>query len=90
MSSFRGFPDGSAGKEPACNAGNAADMGSIPGLGWRRKKWQPTPVFPPEKPHGQRSLAGYSPKGRKVSDTTERLNTQNRPHQQHKQVIYVK
>ena len=24
-----------------------------------RKKWQPTPVFLPEKFHGQRSLAGY-------------------------------
>ena len=27
---------------------------------WRRK-WQPTPVFLPGKPHGQRSLAGHSP-----------------------------
>ena len=25
-----------------------------------RKKWQPSPVFMPEKSHGQRSLAGYS------------------------------
>ena len=25
-----------------------------------RKKWQPTPVFLPEKSLGQRSLAGYS------------------------------
>ena len=30
-----------------------------------RKKWQPTPVFLPEKFHGQRSLAGYSPWGQK-------------------------
>ena len=29
---------------------------------WRRK-WQPTPVFLPGKPHGQRSLVGYSPWG---------------------------
>ena len=29
---------------------------------WRRK-WQPTPVFLPEKSHGQRSLVGYSPSG---------------------------
>ena len=28
---------------------------------WRRK-WQPTPVFLPEKCHGPRSLAGYSPR----------------------------
>ena len=32
---------------------------------WRRK-WQPTPVSLPEKAHGQRSLAGYSPRGCKV------------------------
>ena len=31
---------------------------------WRRK-WQSTPVFLPGKSHGQRSLAGYSPWGRK-------------------------
>ena len=40
-------------------------IGKIP---WRRK-WQPTPVFFPGKSHGQRSLAGYSPWGRKGSDT---------------------
>ena len=32
-------------------------VGQIP---WRRK-WQCTPVFLPEKSHGQRSLVGYSP-----------------------------
>ena len=37
---------------------------------WRRK-WQPTPIFLPGNFHGQRSLAGYSPWGRKESDTTE-------------------
>ena len=42
-------------------------VGKIP---WRRK-WQPTPVFLPRESHGQRSLAGYSPRGRKESDTTE-------------------
>ena len=31
---------------------------------WRRK-WQPAPVFLPGKPHGQRSLVGYSPWGHK-------------------------
>ena len=31
---------------------------------WRRK-WQPTPVFLPGKSHGQRSLAGSNPWGRK-------------------------
>ena len=40
---------------------------------WRRK-WQPTPVLLPGKSHGQRSLVGYSPWGRKESDTTEQLH----------------
>ena len=40
---------------------------------WRRK-WQPTPVFLPGESHGQRTLIGYSPWGRKESDTTERLH----------------
>ena len=31
----------------------------------RRRKWQPTPVYLPGKFHGQRSLADYSPWGRK-------------------------
>ena len=39
---------------------------------WRRK-WQPTPVFLPEKSQEQRSLAGYSPWGLKESDMTEGL-----------------
>ena len=41
---------------------------------WRRK-WLPTPVFLPGESHGQRSLAGYSPWGRKQSNTNERLTT---------------
>ena len=40
------------------------------------KEMQPTPLFLPEKSHGQRSLVGYSSKGQKESDTTERLSTQ--------------
>ena len=47
-------------------------VGKIP---WRRK-WQPTPVFLSEESHGQRSLAGYSPRGLKKSDMTERLKQQ--------------
>ena len=38
---------------------------------WRRK-WQHTPVLLPGKSHGQSSVVGYSPRGRKESDTTER------------------
>ena len=37
---------------------------------WRRT-WQPTPVFLLGKSHRWRRLAGYSPWGCKVSDTTE-------------------
>ena len=39
---------------------------------WRRK-WQPTPVFLLVESHGRRSLASYSPWGRKQLDTTWRL-----------------
>ena len=40
---------------------------------WRRKQ-QPTPVFLPGESHGQRSLLGSSPQGRKQSDMTERFH----------------
>ena len=60
-------------KESACRAGDAGNMSSIPGLG--RSPWkgacQPTPVFLPAESHGQRSLAGCSPRGRKELDMTE-------------------
>ena len=46
-------------------------VGKIP---WRRK-WKFIPIFLPGKFHGQKSLAGYSPWGCKVSDTPERLST---------------
>ena len=36
-------------------------------------EWQPTPVFLPREFHGQKTLAGCSPGGRKESDTTEWL-----------------
>ena len=56
-------------KESVCIAG---DLGSTPGSGrsWR-KEWQPTPVFLPRAFHGQRSLADYTPWGRKESKMTE-------------------
>ena len=44
----------------------------------RRRKWQPTPVFLPGKSHGLRILVGYSPWGRKESDTTEWLHFDGR------------
>ena len=42
---------------------------------WSRK-WQPAPVFLPEKCHGQRSLVGYSPGGHKESVISEGMSTQ--------------
>ena len=42
---------------------------------WRRK-WQPTPVFLPGNSHRQRSRVGYSPWGRKGSNTAERQRQQ--------------
>ena len=70
----RGVPGGSDSKAPACNAG---DPSSIPGS--RRSSGErngnPTPVFFPGKFHGWRSLIGYSPCGRKESDTTEWLHS---------------
>ena len=57
-------------KNPPASAG---DWGSIPGSGrfpWRRA-WEPTPVLLPGESHGQRSLAGYSPRGCRESDMTE-------------------
>ena len=30
------------------------------------REWQPTPVFLPGESHGQRSVVGYSPWGRRV------------------------
>ena len=54
--------------------------GFSPGVGkitWRRK-WQPTPVSLSGKSHGQRSLVGYSPWGRKKSGTTEQLTLTRR------------
>ena len=49
-------------------------VGKIP---WSRK-WQATPVLLPGESHGQRSLAGYSPGGRKESDMTEHEHTTHR------------
>ena len=64
----------SAGKESACNVG---DLGSIPGLGRSPGGGYGNPLQYSclENPHGQRSLADHSPRGRKELDTTERLST---------------
>ena len=64
-------------RKPRANAGDVSNVGLIWGVGgggggqipWRRA-WKPTLVFLPEGSHGQRSLAGYSPRGHKELDTT--------------------
>ena len=54
----------------------------VQSLGWEdalEKAMAPTPVFLPGESHGQRSLVGCSPRGRKESDTTERLHFHSYP-----------
>ena len=61
------------GKKPTCQCRRPKRHGFnlwVRKIPWRRK-WQCTPVFLPGKFHGQRSLAGCGPWGRKESDTTE-------------------
>ena len=71
---FLGFPDGSDGKESACNV---EDLGWIPRLGRSPggRYGSPLQYSCLENPYGQRSLAGYSSWGCKESDTTEQLST---------------
>ena len=73
---FLGFPGGSAGKESACSV---EDLGLIPGPGRSPGGGHGNPLQYSclKNPHGQRSLAGYSPWVRKELDTIERLSTKN-------------
>ena len=66
------IPGGSDGKESAYHS---ADLGSIPewGRSLREGNGYPFQYSCLENPHGQRSLAGYSPWGCKESDTAEWL-----------------
>ena len=68
-----GFPGSSAGKESGCNTG---DPGLIPELGRSPGGGNGNPLQYSclESPHGQRSLAGYSPWGCKESDMGELLS----------------
>ena len=74
---FPDFSGGTSGKEPGCQCRRHKRCGFDPWVGKipQRRKWQPTYVFLPGKPHAQRSLAGYSPWGhKKQSKTTQQLN----------------
>ena len=70
-------------KNPPANTGDMRDMGSIPGLGRSPGGGPGNPLQNSclKNPHGEKSLAGYSPWGHKESDTwghkesTERLST---------------
>ena len=66
---FLSFPGVSDSKESVCNVG---DLGSVFGLGRYPGGGHANPPQYSclENPHGQRSLAGYSPRGCKESDLT--------------------
>ena len=53
-----------SGKEPACQYKRCRFDPRVRKIPWRRE-WPPTPIFLLGKSHGQRSLAWYSPWGRK-------------------------
>ena len=60
-------------KNLPAGARDIRDMGSIPGLGRSPGGRHGNPLWYSclENPHGQRSLVGYSPEGRRESDMTE-------------------
>ena len=64
-----GFPGGSEVKLSACNVG---DLGLIPGSGRSPGEGNDNVCLPGES-HGWKSLVGYSPWGRKGTDTTEAI-----------------
>ena len=71
-----GFPGGSVGEEFSCSVG---DLDSTPGMGRFPGGGHGNPLQFSclENPHEQMNLVGYSPWGRKESDTTERLSTEH-------------
>ena len=69
-----------SGRESACQCRTCRRRGFNPWVGkipWGRKG-QPTPVFLPEKFHGQRSLAGYSLWGHSVKHDWAAMRTRSR------------
>ena len=76
------LPSGSDSKESAFSVG---DLGSNPGLGRSpgRGHGNPLQYSCLENPHGQRSLAGYSPWAHKEWDTTGRLSTTHKDSANH-------
>ena len=84
ISGFSGFPEdsresskGFLGGSDSKDTYNAGDLGSIPGSGRSPGEGHgnPLPYSCLENPHGQRSLASYSPQDCKESDMIKRLST---------------
>ena len=69
---------------PTCSAGDAGEEGLMPGSGrpLAEGNWLPTPAFLPGKFHGQRCLAGYSPRLHTVPKRQTRLSTHTHTHPQ--------
>ena len=76
----QGFPGGASGREPTCQFRRHRRHGFDPWVGkipWRRP-WQPTPVFLPGEPHGQRILADFSPWGAECHTCLRRFSMHTR------------
>ena len=87
-----GFPGGSSGKESGCQCRSRRRYRFNPWvrkIPWR-KKWQPIPVFLSGKFHGQRCLAGYSPKCCKELDITEATECTHTHTQTHRMLMAIK
>ena len=69
------FTGASAGKESTCNAG---ELSPVPGLGRSPGGGHSNPnqYSCLENPHGERSLAGYSPWDPEELDMSEQISTQ--------------
>ena len=65
------LPGGSRGKEPGCQCRRRKRLGFDPWVGKIPGVEKGTAVFLPGKSLAQRSLASYSPWGRKELDTIE-------------------
>ena len=72
-----GFRDGSVGKQPACKAGDTGDVGLIPGSGGPPGGGNGNPLEYSflKIPINRGAWAGYSSKGHKELDMTDRLKT---------------
>ena len=68
-----GFPDGSAGKESTCSAGDTEDAGSIPGSGRFPGEGNSNPLQYSCLENPMDRGAWWAPRGRKELDMIEQL-----------------